>query len=155
MRHDGTVTQDLAASSEFRGRPVAEFMVSRPKMLPATATLADVRALFTDDHVHLALIVEHADQLRSTVTRRDLEAATSRGVPDSELAAEIGAVEGRTIEAGTDAEYALLTLTGAAERRRAVIDEDNKLLGLLCVKRSGRGFCGDADVDARAQERKV
>lgn len=147
--------EDRVAAPEFRGRPVAEFMVSRPKTLPASATLAQVRELFTDDHVHLALIVEEGGALRSTVTRQDLDLATSSGVPDSGPAAGIGAIEGRTIDAGTDAEYALRTLTGAAERRRAVIDDDNRLLGLLCVKRSGRGFCGDSDVEARREGPKT
>ena len=144
-----------AVDEELVGRTVVEFMVSRPKTLPATATLADVREAFTDDHVHLALIVEEGNVLRSTVTRQDLELAGSRGVPDSEPAAEIGVVEGRTIDAETDAEYALRTLTGAAERRRAVIDDHNRLLGLLCVKRSGRGFCGDEDVAARREGPKT
>lgn len=143
--------EDRAAVQSLIGMTVAQVMVSRPKTLSAAATLADVREAFSDDHVHLALIVGDGNVLRSTVTRQDLEAATSRGVPDSRPAAEVGLVEGRTIDAGTDAEFALRMLTGATERRRAVIDGQNRLLGLLCVKRSGRGFCGDSDVEARRQ----
>jgi CBS domain-containing protein len=147
--------QDRVATPEFRGRPVVEFMVSRPKTLPTTATLAAVREFFTDDHVHLALIVDENNVLTSTVTRRDLELALAQGSPETAPAAGVGVVEGRTIDASTDAEFALRSLTGAAERRRAVIDDDNRLLGLLCVKRSGRGFCGDADVAARREGPKT
>jgi CBS domain-containing protein len=143
------------STDDLRGLTVAEVMVSRPKFLPATATLADVRAAFADDHVHLALLVGDGDVLRSTVTRGDLELAAARGVPDNGSAAEVGAVEGRTIDAGTDAEFALRMLTGATERRRAVIDDQNRLLGLLCVKRSGKGFCGDSDVEARREGPKT
>ena len=38
--------------------------------------------------------------------------------------------------------------------RLAVIDEECRLLGLLCLKRTRLGFCSDADVQARAAERQ-
>jgi hypothetical protein len=37
-------------------------------------------------------------------------------------------------------------------RRIAVVDEHGALLGLLCLKRSGTGFCSDDDVAARAAD---
>jgi hypothetical protein len=39
----------------------------------------------------------------------------------------------------------------AGRRRLAVTSEDGRLLGLLCLKASGRGFCSDEDVAARGQ----
>jgi hypothetical protein len=41
------------------------------------------------------------------------------------------------------------------ERRRAVIDADGRLLGLLCLKSRLTGFCSDSDVAARAAETLV
>ena len=40
-------------------------------------------------------------------------------------------------------------------RRLAVVDEYHRLLGLLCLKRSHRDFCADADVQARGAERRL
>lgn len=42
----------------------------------------------------------------------------------------------------------------ARSRRLAVIDDHGMLLGLLCLKRTGLGFCSDTDVQARADERR-
>lgn len=45
-------------------------------------------------------------------------------------------------------------MTTYGRRRRAVIDDRGLLLGLLCLKHTGLGFCSDADVRARADERR-
>ena len=41
-------------------------------------------------------------------------------------------------------------MLAAGGRRLAVVDHRLRLLGLLCLKRSGLGFCSDRDVAARA-----
>lgn len=38
------------------------------------------------------------------------------------------------------------------QRRLAVVDADNRLLGLLCLKRDLSGFCTDSGFNARAQD---
>jgi len=40
-------------------------------------------------------------------------------------------------------------------RRLAVVDPGGRLAGLLCRKRSGRGFCSDEGVAARAADRSL
>jgi hypothetical protein len=38
-------------------------------------------------------------------------------------------------------------------RRLAVTSDDSRLLGLLCLKANGSGFCSDADVASGGQDR--
>jgi hypothetical protein len=50
---------------------------------------------------------------------------------------------------------AWLAMTATGQRRNAVISEDGRLLGLLCLKASQAGFCSDEDVADRARELKA
>ncbi|ATY11913.1 CBS domain-containing protein [Amycolatopsis sp. AA4] len=130
---------------DFRGAStVAEAMLRAPKVLDASATVGEVRALFADDHVHAALVVARGTLL-SVVERPDLD-----GLPDALPASEAGRLTGRVAAPEADLHA---TWRGMSRRRLAVVDESGRLLGLLCLKRSGRGFCSDADVAARAQDR--
>ncbi|MFD2467453.1 CBS domain-containing protein [Amycolatopsis silviterrae] len=130
---------------DFRGATTAgEAMLRAPKVLDATATVAEVRALFEDDHVHAALVVA-GRTLLGVVERADLA-----GLPEALPAYRAGRLAGRVIGPEADL-YA--TWLGMPRRRLAVVDEDGELLGLLCLKRSGRGFCSDADVAARGRAR--
>lgn len=119
---------------------VADAMVRRPKLLPATASTGDVRAHF-GDHVHMALVVDD-DRLLSVIERHDLE-----GVLD-EPARTLGTLRGRTIPAEADLWETWVWMTESGRRRLAVVDGD-RCVGLLCLKRSGLGFCCDAGVRAR------
>ncbi|HEY9371403.1 hypothetical protein [Streptomyces sp.] len=125
---------------------VAEAMVRRPKLLPATATSGDVRELFLDDHVHAALVSD-GDRLLTVIERQDLVE-----VRDDEPATALGTLPGRTVRSGADLWSTWTSMTAVGVRRLAVV-EDGRCVGLLCLKRSGRGFCCDAGVWARALER--
>jgi hypothetical protein len=46
-------------------------------------------------------------------------------------------------------------MVARGRRRLAVVDDRGLLVGLLCLKRSGRGFCSAADVAARARDRRT
>jgi hypothetical protein len=46
-------------------------------------------------------------------------------------------------------------LVATGQRRLAVVDRAGTLLGLLCLKRTGDGFCSDRDVASRAAARRV
>ncbi|MFI5623419.1 hypothetical protein ACIA03_08140 [Nocardioides sp. NPDC051685] len=124
---------------------VADAMVHRPKLLPATATGRDVRELFLDDHVHAALVCD-GERLLTVIERQDLTEAR-----DDEPATALGTLSGRTVDPGADLWSTWTWMTGAGVRRLAVV-EDGRCVGLLCLKRSGRGFCCDAGVWARVQE---
>jgi CBS domain len=131
------------------GLTVAEAMVHAPKTLPLGARAAQVRALFDDDHVHVALIVDCHGRLRSVVERADLS-----GHDLTLPASALGCLVGRTVTPDADLVDIWRAMTRRNQRRLAVVDpSESTLLGLLCLKRSGLGFCSDADVAARQSER--
>lgn len=119
-----------------------------PKVLPATATVAEVRAFYADsDHVHLALLVDATGVLVSAVSAVDLSPELPGEVP----AVMVGRLTGRTVHATVDETGVSDMLQRGGMRRLAVVDDDGRLLGLICRKRSGRGYCTDAGVRQRRQ----
>nr|QKY82445.1 CBS domain-containing protein [Arthrobacter sp. IN13] len=126
---------------------VSDAMITCPKILSGESTVAAVRSFFADDHVHLALLVDAGGCLVTTLERSDIPAAA----PDDARASGFGLTRGRTVEP----QHVLGAVTAALEatgrRRLAVVDSNGKVLGLLCLKRSGRGYCSDAGVAARAR----
>lgn len=124
---------------------VRDVVVKLPKTLGRATTVADARAAFEDDHVHMLLITDEG-RLLGTLVREDLPPP----VDDARPALAHAILFGRTIAPETPAEEARTTLLRRGERRRAVVDQDGQLLGLLCLKRRQTGFCSDRDVQARA-----
>lgn len=128
--------------------PVRDLMLARPKVLPAAATVGDVRRLLEDDHVHMALVTDTGRvpaRLLTTVVRDDLPPPGH----DDRPAVGIGTLAGRVVPAGAQAGKVRRRLVATGRRRLAVVDGD-LLVGLLCLKRHLRGFCDEADVQARA-----
>jgi hypothetical protein len=119
-------------------------MVTAPAVHDPWTTVAQLRAFFRDDHVHMALIVDRA-HLLGAVERGDLVPTLSSQTP----AREIARLHGRTIGREHLLSEALKTMMRDNRRRLAVISGDSTLLGLLCLKQSRRGFCSDADVRNR------
>jgi CBS domain-containing protein len=119
-------------------------MLLHPKVADPATTIAAARALFADDHVHALLVVERG-VLLAVVERADLPAAGDR-----EPAAGVGRLAGRVVPPGADLDRVRADMAAAHTRRLAVVDADGRLLGLLCRKRSGQGFCSDVDARARA-----
>lgn len=124
---------------------VAQAMVRRPKLLAATATSGDVRDLFRDDHVHAALVVD-GERLLTVIEPHEVEAHGDRP------ATTMGALRDRTTSPEADLWETWAWMTTVGRRRLAVV-EDGRCVGLLCLKRSGRGFCCDAGIRARALSR--
>lgn len=131
------------------GTSVAEVMISAPKVHPsASTTVAAARSALADDHVHMVLLVDETMRLVGTVIRDDLPEA-----PDDLLALDVARLEGRTVKDDEPVERLLTQLRDVVPRRLAVVDDATVLRGLVCLKRSLRGFCDDAGVAARAAER--
>jgi CBS-domain-containing membrane protein len=125
-------------------------MVTTPKLCGPESTVSVVRDLFADDHVHAVLIVD-AGVLVAVVERGDLAAdlaANSRAAPAGRLA-------GRIVSPGAPLQRTRRLMLATRRRRLAVVDDNRALLGLLCLKRHGNGFCTDAHVRARAAERII
>ena len=127
---------------------VAEAMVTAPKVCAADSTVSALRNLFADDHVHAALIVDDG-VLVAVVERGDLHASLGAHEP----AARAGGLEGRVVAPDAPLQPIHRLMLATHRRRLAAVADDGTLLGLLCLKRRGDGFCTDADVQARASER--
>jgi hypothetical protein len=126
------------------GVTVADHVVTHPAVHGCGTTVGELRALFLDDHVHMALLLD-GRRLVTAVERQDLNA----GLADEAPASLVGTLVGRVVCPGEPAEATLASMRANGRRRLAVICEDGALLGLLCLKASGLGFCSDDDVASR------
>lgn len=131
------------------GPTVADVMIGRPKTLPADASVAAARAVLADDHVVLVLLTEDG-VLRGTLLREDLPDTAPGPAPALPLAR----LTGRTVAPAAPLAdvHELLVRTG--RRRLAVVDDEGRLLGLVCLKRRRTGYCTDAGVAERARSRR-
>jgi predicted transcriptional regulator len=119
-------------------------MLTCPRVHRPSTTVGQLRAFFSDDHVHMALLVE-GQKLVGTIERADLTPRLSAEM----LASTIARLEARTISADAALAEAFTAMARSGRRRLAVTNHDSTLLGLLCLKASGVGFCSDADVANR------
>jgi hypothetical protein len=130
-------------------RTAAEAMITTAVRHPLSATVGELRDFFRDDHVHAALIVSPAGYLEAVVERDDIA-----GCPALDAAAApLGRLTGRTVPPGARLSDLHRTMIATGRRRTAVTSADGRLLGLLCLKASQRGFCSDQDVRARARDK--
>ncbi|GAB2912065.1 hypothetical protein GCM10027047_07810 [Rhodococcus aerolatus] len=134
--------------ADAAGRTVADLAITAPKTLPASATVADARDALRDGHVHLVLLVGDG-VLRGTVDRADLE----REVPPGSPALDVARLGARTVDAAAPVLDVHREMVAVGRRRLAVVDAERRLVGLLCLRADGRGFCTDAGVAAREAER--
>lgn len=125
---------------------VKDAMITCPKTLSEDSSVEEVRRFFADDHVHLALIVDLNGRLPTTLERSGIPAETT----GTTKASGFGTILGRTVEPQQSLGAATATRQSAGRRRLAVGDDEGKLLGLLCRKRTGLSFCNNARVAARA-----
>jgi predicted transcriptional regulator len=116
-------------------------MLTCPTVHRPSTTIGQLRPFFSDDHVHMALLVE-GQKLVGTIERADITPRLSAEMPASTIAR----LEGRTISPDDALPEAFDAMTRAGRRRLAVTSHNSTLLGLLCLKASGLGFCSNADV---------
>jgi CBS domain-containing protein len=124
---------------------VADAMVTCPKTQGPKCRLEDIRTLFEDDHVDMALIVTAERHLLTTIERPDLPPRTG----PSALVTELGTLAGRTVAPSDSLDVVTSILIRQGRRRLAVVDASGKLLGLLCLKRDLTGYCSDEAVRQR------
>jgi hypothetical protein len=142
------LAERVPAAGEFAAeRRVGDAMVTYPKVHDPGSGLAEIRALLEDDHIHMALIVTAGGRLVTTIERSDLAAATS----GSAAVTRLGTLIGRTAGPADPLGAATAALLREGRRRLAVVDDCGRLLGLLCLKRDGTGYCCDEGIRGRAQ----
>lgn len=122
-------------------------MLTKPKLHPGSTSVGELRRLFLDDHVHMALLV-HEGRLVTAIERRDLSPAVSDETP----ARLLGRTSGRTISPDVPLGDVLAAMRQADRRRLAVVGADGMVVGMLGLKANGRGFCSDRDVERRASD---
>lgn len=147
MRHSTAEPEQALALRAQSPHPVtvADVMVRDPKTLSAAATVQDAVMALQDDHVHLVLVID-ADRLVGTMGRTDVP---DRPVAVGARAIDFATLVGRTVRPDAAARDAMAHMRITSIRRLAVVDGDDRLLGLLCLKRTGRGFCSNDDVASR------
>lgn len=121
-------------------------MITDVKLSNVDTTVGEIRALFVNEHVHSAVIVSDG-RLAAVVDRTDVADFYS----DDLLAVAVGCRTGRVVAPDADLQAARAALLGSGRRRLAVVERDGRLLGLLCLKRTRRGFCSNSDVHARSR----
>lgn len=145
LTHDIDEPSDLAAL--WPATDVQSVMLTTPDVLPATATVGDVRHFLASQRTHLALIAG-AQQLITTITPEDLDPELDDAAP----AASVGTTAGRTTTPNASVRAVASEMIRERQRRRVVLDDDGVLVGLLCLNRRGDGFCRDDDVHAHRTE---
>src|SRR6185437_16809922 len=114
---------------EPRVPTVADVAVTYPELHGPGTTVAELRELFLDDHVHVALLVD-GGRLLAVVEPGDLRPELHPSLP----AWLMGRLADRVVGPATPAAEALARMRRSGRRRLAVVDRDGGLLGLLCLK---------------------
>jgi hypothetical protein len=135
------------ADEPGRGNRVADAMITCPVVHDLSAGIDGIRAFFTDEHVHMALVVGPGRLLVTAIERSDLPAGSL--APGA--AAELGRLAGRTIGPVQALDTATALLQREGRRRLAVVDDRGRLVGLLCLKKDQSGYCSDDSVRARGE----
>jgi hypothetical protein len=117
------------------GLTALDLMIARPKVLPADASVGDVRELFGDDHVVMVLLGERG-LLLGTLLRDDLPDAA----PSSAPTLRWSVMTGRTVSPADPAAVVCRRLLEGGRSRLAVVDDVGRLLGLVCLKRQRNGL---------------
>lgn len=140
----GAMTTAISAGT------VGSAMLLEPTVHPADLTVAQARDAFDFSRKRHMLLLVRDGMLLGTLTRDDLPSgAAGPGSP----ALDFASLEGRTVSPDAPLAFTHEAMCSRGIRRLAVTDDRGRLLGLLCLKRSLRGFCTDEGVAALRAER--
>ena len=125
------------ARDDVPGVLVSAAMLKRPKTLPATATVGDVRAFFDNPHMKTVLLVD-GQEFVAAIESDDLPAGVDAEIP----ARTIARPETETVAPDDPLADAIVRLDEIRGNRLVVLDRDGRTLrGLLCLTRDRAGFC--------------
>jgi CBS domain-containing protein len=113
-------------------------MLTRPKTLPADATIADLRRLFANPRVETAVVVD-GPRLVGVVDRQQVDEGQSDGTPARTL------VRRDRVTIGGDATVAdaMARMDETGGRRLVVVADDGATVeGLVCLSTDRTSFCG-------------
>jgi CBS domain-containing protein len=118
------------------GRSVSEIMIRNPKLLPADASVADARALFSNPKVLVAPLVDGEGRVTGELGRDDVPSSAD----EAEHAADYSS-DPHLIAPDATMRAAIDTLTEVDGERLVVVDADGRLAGMLCLNRRDGRFC--------------
>jgi CBS domain-containing protein len=128
---------DTMAREEAARRLVGDVMVSRPKTLPAAATVAELRAQFANPKVQTALLAD-GPRFAGAIAPEELPA----DAPDDAPARDYARTDVPTLQPGATMAEALDLLDRRGDHRLVVLGDDGTtLMGLLCLDKTGTSFC--------------
>lgn len=119
------------------GLLVRDVMLPSPKTLPADASAGDLRRLFVEGRVLVALLVDDDGAFVGAVEHDELSA----DIPDERPARELVSQGVESIAPKETAAEALSRLDERAGKRMVVLDADGRLRGLICLTADRSGFC--------------
>lgn len=122
---------------EADGLTVADITHIRFTALPASATVADVRAWFAQSASRRLAFVADGERYLGSLTPADVAGDGGADRPAVEIAQD-GPTVSPEAPATTGRDLALLT----DARRVPVVDADGRLLGVVAVTGDLRSFCG-------------
>ena len=126
---------------------VADAMLRHPTVHPVDLTVGEARSVLDARPKTRVLLLVDEGMLVGAVTRDDL----ARASDDAERAIGYGSLDGRPRGAASPRDTPRARM--ASVRRGGGVGPDGRLLGLLCLKRSGEGFCTDDGVAQMRAER--
>jgi CBS domain-containing protein len=132
-------TQTMITAEAAAHLTVAEVMLTRPKTLAASATVADLRRVFANETMRTVLVVD-GDTLVGTLERPDLPDAAA----DADSVRRYAVADAARVTPDVRISEAMPTLDASREGRVPVVDEDGTTLrGMLCLRRTYDAFCTD------------
>ncbi len=118
-------------------RTVGEVMITRPKTLPALASVQEARELFTNPKVLTAVLVD-GDKFAGLLDRDSLP----EWEPGADSVGVYARTEVPTITPDRPVSDAVALMEGEDALRLVVLDADGATLrGLLCLDHERTGFC--------------
>ena len=117
----------------------ADLMLRNPKTLAADATVAEVREQLDNPKVQMVLLTD-GDAFKGAVT------AVPAGAAPTDVALVYRDENPDTVRPDVPAEEAFERASASPTRRILVLDENENLLGLLCLDPTRTRFCGKPDV---------
>ena len=116
------------------GVPASDLMLRDPKTITAEASVAEVRALLANPKVQMVLLTD-GSAFRGAVTQIPAE------VSPRDRAVNYVDADAETISPDASDDEAFERAAANPTRRVIVLDEDDNLLGLLCLNQNRTKFC--------------
>jgi CBS-domain-containing membrane protein len=113
---------------------VADLMLRDPKTLPADASVAEVRGQLANPKVQIVLLA-NGSAFMGAVTQIPADA------PPDDRAVNYADADAEIISPDASDDEAFERAAASPTRRVIVLDQDDNLLGLLCLNQSRTKFC--------------